>query len=80
MKLSEARAKIGLTQKDVAKAAGISRVSYCNIEIGRRKPSVMTAKRIAQALNIPWTEMFADDQSNRNETENEGVKAERGKG
>lgn len=70
MKLSEMRAKSGLTQNEVANAAGISRVSYCNIEIGRRKPSVPVAKRIAQVLHFDWTLLFDDSTiTNGEETE-----------
>lgn len=75
MKLSEIRAKSGLTQNEVANAAGISRVSYCNIEIGRRKPSVPVAKRIAQVLNFDWTLLFDDSTiTNEKEIENESEK------
>ena len=60
MKLDAMRAKAGMTQNEVAKAAGISRASYCNIEIGRRRPSVPVAKRIAKVLDFNWT-LFFDD-------------------
>ena len=61
MKLQEIRNKAGLTQQEVADAAGISRVSYCNIEIGRRRPSVAVAKRIGATLKFDWTKLFDDE-------------------
>ncbi|MCJ7988915.1 helix-turn-helix domain-containing protein [Priestia sp. OVS21] len=44
-----------LSQQFVASEAGIDRGSYSNIELGKRNPSVSTAKKIAQALNFEWT-------------------------
>lgn len=56
--LIEKRKNKGLSQKDVSEMARISQPSYCNIENGSRRPSVETAKRIAEALGFDWTEFF----------------------
>ena len=65
MKLSEMRAKTGMTQYEVANKVGISRVSYCNIEIGRRRPSVPVAKKLGAALGFDWTMLFENEESER---------------
>lgn len=56
--LIDKRKNKGLSQKDVSERAGISQPSYCNIENGSRRPSVETAKRIAEVLGFNWTEFF----------------------
>lgn len=49
------------SQKEIADAVGISRGAYCNIEIGKRNPSVEVAKRIAEVLDFNWVIFFDDD-------------------
>lgn len=49
--LIEARHKAGFTQKQVADNVGIAEVSYLRLEYGQ-KPSLRTAIRIADLLNI----------------------------
>lgn len=46
------------TQEQVALLANISRSAYSNIEIGKRDPSVGTAKKIAKALGFDWQVFF----------------------
>ncbi len=52
MRLQAAREKSGKTQAQVAKEAGIETVTYQRYEYGNREPSVRTAIRIADALNV----------------------------
>lgn len=47
-------------QADVAKAAGITQAFYCEIEKGKKKPSVDVAKRIAKVLGFEWTRFFEE--------------------
>ncbi len=54
----EARKEKGMTQGDVADKARMTRASYCNIELGKRVPSVKLAKRIATVLDVDWTKFF----------------------
>ncbi len=61
MDLAAYRRKNGLTQDAVASAACIARVTYTNIENGRRRPSPDVAKRIGAVLGFDWTEFFSDD-------------------
>jgi transcriptional regulator with XRE-family HTH domain len=46
------RLSAGLTQFDLAAAAGLSRTSVTNIEAGRQDPDVVTWSRIARRLNV----------------------------
>lgn len=57
-KLKSARKRLYLTMADVAKKIGISEGAYCNIENGKRTPSVKTAKNIATLLELDWTDFF----------------------
>lgn len=56
--MKSARKSKGLTQKQVADLAGISRTTYTNIELGTARPSVKSAKSIANVLGIDWTNFF----------------------
>lgn len=56
--LFEARRKKGMTQTEIAERAGISQAAYCNIEGGKRNPSVGTARRIGKVLGIEWFLIF----------------------
>ncbi|PZQ43453.1 MAG: XRE family transcriptional regulator [Micavibrio aeruginosavorus] len=43
----------GLTQDDLANAAGLSRPYLTEIETGRKEGSIRSLKSIAKALNVP---------------------------
>ncbi len=43
----------GLTQTELARKAGLHRVQVHDIETGKRRGSVDTLKKIAEALNVP---------------------------
>ncbi|MBE6598731.1 MAG: helix-turn-helix transcriptional regulator [Ruminococcaceae bacterium] len=60
--LKEIRKKLGLSQHEAAKAAGISQSYYAAVEIGTRNVPVSTAKKIAAALGFAWTEFYKDDE------------------
>lgn len=60
MDLSKKRASKGMTQAELAKALGISRAAYTNIENGKRQPSVKVAKKLAVILDFPWAQLFED--------------------
>lgn len=46
------RAELGLTQAQVATAAGISRNTYAAIERGKSRPRLTTAHRLAKVLRV----------------------------
>ena len=48
------------SQKEVAEKSGITQAFYCEIEAGKKRPSVAVAKRIASALGFAWTQFFSD--------------------
>ena len=47
-----------MSQKELAEKAGISQSFLCDIEQGRNKPSIDTAIKIAQVLNIVDIKFF----------------------
>lgn len=49
------------SQYDVAKESGIAQSTYASIETEHRRPSVKTAKEIANALGFDWTRFFEDE-------------------
>ena len=56
--LRELRLNAGLTQSEVANAAGISRRFYVALEVERQEPRVTAALRIARALDATVEEAF----------------------
>lgn len=53
-----ARERIGLTQDALASQVMLSRTSVTNIEKGRQKVMAHTICNLAEALNIPPSELF----------------------
>ncbi|HEY1687193.1 MAG TPA: helix-turn-helix transcriptional regulator [Tepidisphaeraceae bacterium] len=50
-KIKRAREKLGLTQEEAAKLAGLSgKSAWYHLETGRRQPSMATLDKIAKAL------------------------------
>lgn len=56
--LAEKRKNAGLTQEQLAEQCHLVRQTICEIERGVNRPSVQTAKRIAEVLGFDWTEFF----------------------
>ena len=52
------RKAYGLSQEELAEKVGISQSFLCDIEQGRSKPSIDTALKIAEALNIGDIKFF----------------------
>jgi transcriptional regulator with XRE-family HTH domain len=46
------REELGISQKELAERAKISQSFLCDIEQGRCKPSIDTAVKLAEVLNI----------------------------
>ena len=57
-KIIDKRKELGKTQQAVAEGAGISRSAYTAIERGLRCPSLDTALRICEVLDMPVNEAF----------------------
>ena len=58
MNIKEKRERLGISQKELAEKAGISQSFLCDIEQGRSKPSIDTAVKLADALNIDDIKFF----------------------
>ena len=57
-RLVEARADLGITQKELATATGISLKTIANIEAKQLIPSLLYAMRIADFFHKPVTSLF----------------------
>lgn len=55
-----ARKNKGFTQFEIAKEVSIDAASYCNIETGKRNPSVKLAKQLGKILDVDWTLFFGE--------------------
>ena len=58
MNIKEKRERLGTSQKELAEKVGISQSFLCDIEQGRSKPSIDTAIKIAQVLNVADIKFF----------------------
>lgn len=67
MDLRLARMKKGLNQNQLAKIVGVDPALICQYEHGKRRPSINTARKIADALDIFWADIFEEDENDRPE-------------
>ena len=58
--IKQARRERGLTQQQLANRAGISITSLYYIESDTNSPSVRTLSKIAAALEVPVSALFAE--------------------
>lgn len=56
--LTEARTDLGITQRELAAATGISLKTIVNIETKQHIPSLLYAMRLAEYLHQPVTSLF----------------------
>lgn len=56
--VKKVRMNLGLTQAQLADLIGVARVSIVAIENGRFIPTIETALRISQALDVPVEQLF----------------------
>lgn len=57
-RVKEFRAELGLTQQELAEAAGVSRQSIISIERGRYIPSLPLALRMAEVFGCAMDDLF----------------------
>ncbi|MGG5737978.1 MULTISPECIES: helix-turn-helix transcriptional regulator [Bacillus] len=57
-KIKEYRAKLNLTQEDLAKSVGVRRETISHLEKGKYNPSLQLAHDIAKALHSSIDEIF----------------------
>jgi putative transcriptional regulator len=59
-RLQEFREAAGLSKKELAERAGVTERTLFSIERGTHQPNVATASKIADALGIPFADLFAE--------------------
>ena len=60
MKLRIVRESKGLSQSELARISKVHRVSICRYESGEKMPSVVSLKKIADALGVTVDELLGD--------------------
>ena len=60
--MKSARAKLDLSQEDLAVAVGVSRQTIVSIEKGNYNPSLNLCKTICKELNKTLDELFGEEQ------------------
>jgi len=63
-KIREIRKNIGFTQEVFSEIVGIETTTLSCIETGRNFPSFQTLNKIAQALDVTFSELFEEDAPN----------------
>ena len=58
MNIKARREQLGISQKELAERAKISQSFLCDIEQGRCKPSIDTAVRLAEVLDVTDIKFF----------------------
>ena len=61
LRLQRLRSRLGLSQRRLAKLAGVSNATISLIEHGRTDPSTGLLKRILDALGVSFAEFFAEE-------------------
>ncbi len=59
--LRVARAKMNITQTELARRVGITQTHYNRIEHGKRDGSVKTLQRICKVLGVPVGEVLCNE-------------------
>lgn len=62
--LLHARTRLGLTQEDLADKVEISTTFYANLECGNRMMSIVTLRKLADALCVSTDSLLFDDRPN----------------
>ncbi len=58
MRIKYLRVEKGLSQEDLALEANINRNYMCDIEAGRRNPTLMILKKICKGLGVSLSTLF----------------------
>lgn len=72
-KLKAYRQKAGMTQKEVAEKANISRSHYASLESDKYNPSLETLSNIANVLNIDTTLLLDKNESSLNDKDKKNI-------
>jgi transcriptional regulator with XRE-family HTH domain len=60
-RIRERRLRRGLVIEEVARKTGLSKAYISQVETGKASPSLRTAERLAQALEVPLAHLFLED-------------------
>ena len=63
--LKEVRKSKGFTQEELAAKCDVQRTTVTMIETGENLPSVQLAKKLAEVVEIDWTEFFNEEVNDR---------------
>ena len=58
IRLATVRKDKGLSQEQLATAAGISRITVARLEAGKASPTLKTLERLSSALGVPVNELI----------------------
>ena len=58
--LRTARVKKGLTQRQLADMIEVRRQTLSNIEVGVARPSIPTANKLGEVLELDWADFFKE--------------------
>lgn len=62
-RIKAARTKVGLTQKELGAKLGVSESFIAQYETDKRKPKKETLKKIAEALDVYYLDLYGDAES-----------------
>ena len=68
MRIREIREAKHMNQAQLASATGLTQAFICEIETGRKNPSLNTLKKVAEVLNSTIDELVADCESDDDKT------------
>jgi putative transcriptional regulator len=71
--IKQHRARLNLTQQDLAERVGVRRQTILAIEKDKYVPSALLAFQIAKALDMPVTELFQMTESEIEDSKTEGT-------
>lgn len=67
MIVKDMRKEKEMSQLALAKEVGTTQPTICQIESGKRRPSVPLAKRLGAVLGFDWTLLFKNDEAGRDD-------------
>ena len=56
----QARPRVGISQKDLARKVGITQAFLSEVETGTKSPSLLTAAKLARALGCTIDELLGE--------------------
>ena len=63
LRVQELREAAGLSKRELAKRAGVTERTLFSLERGTHQPNLVTARKIAVALDVPFRDLFDEPAS-----------------